>query len=472
MTTHPDPHENTISAPSGTENVVRDYVRSAASRLAEVLKDSAIEWDTETRWIREADGHVRPRKVHTRIVRQLTEEWFSALPDYQACIDQLRADAVIGTQLDRLIGTRMSALCIEANHLLHLLFLTMLDDQGNVSFSDERFNAKWCELDSFFRAGEIAFKMIAPLPHLVVPTFPLRLNDTLEIDRLTDNEMTRCCREGVLRPVSSRFPYIQDQIAIGIRRTTPLPKLIMDEEAPQQQSGKPDDEGSFGARPLDRADLVIDDVLTAIRLFKQTWIRAAGYISWTDALWLDAGMSFRVSRQWPYGGPFTLSDDEMPSFLELWRLLERGAARYAFSIRRFNLAFDRELPVDRIVDLVIAAEGLFLGDMDDKYRGEIRFRFALRAAQFIDHPGYGKRDVFQIMRRAYDARSAVVHTGASPSDTQLPGDKGASLSSFIDVVEDLVRRALRKTLTMKEDAKKLRSSEYWDGLLFPPDQAI
>jgi hypothetical protein len=35
-------------------------------------------------------------------------------------------------------------------------------------------------------------------------------------------------------------------------------------------------------------------------------------------------------------------------------------------MHRFNLAFDRGLIADRIVDLVIAAEALFLGDLDVK----------------------------------------------------------------------------------------------------------
>lgn len=107
---------------------------------------------------------------------------------------------------------------------------------------------------------------------------------------------------------------------------------------------------------------------------------------------------------------------EAPHFLELWRLLEAGSAQIAFSLRRFNLAFDRELLDDRIVDLVIAAESLFLGDLGVQDRGELRFRFAIRAAKFIEYLTYSERDVYQVMRRAYDARSAIVH-GGSPKDT-------------------------------------------------------
>ncbi len=202
----------------------------------------------------------------------------------------------------------------------------------------------------------------------------------------------------------------------------------------------------------------VDDVLSALRLFKHTQIRTAGHATWTDSYWLKGGTSYRVLGQWPYGGKFELSEGEVPQFLELWRLLEEGAARFGFSIHRFNLAFDRGLLADRIVDLVIAAEALFLGDLDEQYRGELRFRFALRAAKFIEHPNYGEHDIFRVMRRAYDARSAIVH-GGSPKDTSLPDNQSAKLPTFIDAIEELVRLGLRKALSMKEDGKKMRQAE-------------
>ena len=171
--------------------------------------------------------------------------------------------------------------------------------------------------------------------------------------------------------------------------------------------------------------------------------------------------------QWPYfgHGKIELSKDEVPQFLDLWCLLEEGAGHFSFSIHRYNLAFDRGLLVDRIVDLVIAAEALFLADLDVHDCGELRFRFALRAAKFIEHPIYSERDIFRVMRRAYDARSAIVH-GGSPKDTRLPDNQAASLPTFIDAIEDLVRLGLRKALSMKEDGKKLRQAEYWDTLMF------
>lgn len=462
MSTPPqaDTPETPISAE--TEHILHDFVRHTVSRLSEIVKDSAPEFKDNTRWERGTDGHFRERKKRVRRLSPiLSEECLRSLSDYQPCLECLKSDVVVGPHLDRLVGTSMSGFHLEANSIVMSLLYAMLDDEGRLAFTDERFRSKWTELVGFFTEGRIATKIVAPLPYLVVSAWPLQLSSELVLDRLTDDEVTRCYQVGVIRPHSLSFPLIRGAVAVGIRRTIFLPKLIGrgDETNEPLEAG----EGSFGNRPLLRDDLVVDDVLSAMRLFKSTQIRTAGLASWTDSPWMNAGTSFRVLGRWPYGGKFELVEGEVPCFLKLWHTLEEGAADLAFSIRRFNLAFDRELLEDRIVDLVIAAEALFLSDLGKQDR-EIRFRFALRAAKFIEHPNYSEQDIFRVMRQAYDARSAIVH-GGSPQETHLPDNKSASLQTFIDAIEELVRLGLYKALLMKEDRKQMRQAAYWHDLL-------
>jgi len=56
--------------------------------------------------------------------------------------------------------------------------------------------------------------------------------------------------------------------------------------------------------------------------------------------------------------------------------------------------------------------------------------------------------------------------GGSPDDTSLPDNPSANLLTFIDAIEELVRRGLRKALSMKEDGANLRQTEYWENLIF------
>ena len=464
MTTQPQPDAHSAQLSAETEPAVRDFLRAAVSRLSDSLKNKAPEWEADSRWERGTDGHFREGAKRKRTVWPiLTDEWLRSVPEYDTCVEHLRCDPVVGSHLDRLVGTNHSATLLNPNRILLPLIYELLNPDRDLASTDNRFDCGWRELVGFFAGDRIKCKMVAPLPYLVLPTFPLRLNDEIVLDRLTEDEVTRCCQISVLRLMPPGFPFISSDVAVGVRRTMLVPKLIRTGEEPQEPP-KDGDEGSFGSRPLLQDDLVIDDVLSALRLFKHTRVRSAGHVSWTDSPWLKYGTSYRVLGQWPYGSGFELSESELPQFLELWRLLEEGAARFGFSIHRFNLAFDRGLLADRIVDMVIAAESLFLGDLDVPERGELRFRFALRAAKFIEHPVYGERELFHVMRRAYDARSAIVH-GGSPKDTRLPDNKSANLSAFIDAIEELVRLGLCKGLSMGDDGKKLRQAEYWEDLL-------
>jgi hypothetical protein len=461
MTMQPQIDSN-VSISVQTQRVIRDFMRDALSQLSAALKDSVSEFEFETAWKRGTDDQFREHKTRVRkLPPMLSDEWLRSLPNYQTCVDLLKADVIVGPQLDRLVGTSKSRFRLEASNILWALIAAMVKDEGH-EFTDEEFNLRLRELTSLFCVDRIAYKTISPLPYLTLPGFPIQLNDEIVLDHLTDDEVTRCHQVGVLQPHFPRYPLINAKVAIGIRKTTLLPKVIEGLGEPDQSSTA---EGRFGNRSLFRDDLVIDDVLSALRLFKRSQIRPTGFATWTDSPWLSGGTSFRVLGQCQYGGGLELSEDEIPEFLELWRLLENGPGLFGFSIHRFNLAFDRGLLADRIVDLVIAAESLFLGDLDEKYRGELRFRFALRAAKFIEHAAYSEHDVFRVMRQAYDARSAVVH-GGSPKETRLPDNQSATLPTFIDAIEDLVRRGLRKALSMREDGKSVRQAEYWDALLF------
>ena len=454
--------KNEASVSSETERLIRHFVRAAVTQLP-VLSGEIIQLEDHAQWERFSDGHFHIRKKGTSTPWPLqSDKWLQSLTDYRPCIDRMMSDVVIGPHLNRLVGTSMSALLLVADNILLSLIHSMRNEQGSVEFTDERFDCEFKEWVRFFSASEVATRMVAPLRYLIAP-FPIRLNTEILLDRLTDEEVTRCAHVAVLRPVSEQFPVIRGEAAAGVRRTQLWPKVIRS-EAETRQMIDMEDEGAFGSRPAFRDDLVVEDVLSALRLLKHTQIRAAGLAIWKDARWLDNEISYQLLSDWPYGQRFELLDGEVEQFLHLWQLLEACAGRFEFAIHRFNLAFDRLRWDDRIIDLVIAAESLFLNDISAKDRGELRFRFALRAAKFIEHPSYSQYDVFGVMRRAYDVRSTIVH-GGRPKETSLPDNPSATAPEFVDRIEELMRLALRKALSLREEGSRLRQSEYWDSLV-------
>ncbi|MGZ8942639.1 MAG: hypothetical protein ACXW00_07730 [Methylobacter sp.] len=443
---------------NNTKDTLREFMRNAIPLLIEILRASPLAWDFDAQWERKADGHFRAynkRLWHWSSIPN--RNWLFSLPNYQTCVDHLKSDPIIGPHLDSCIGTELFSLPFDPEEILTSLIYTMLDDEGHLVFTDERFDEKWDEWLNLFENDQIPCNMVAPIPYLTLPEYPLRLNCDLVLDRLTDDEVTRCYQAGVIRPDSPRMPFIPGEIGIRIRKKTFLPKLILSGNT-VHKTQEPEKEGNFGNRPFLQSDLVIEDVLSALRLFKHGNISSKGHVKWVDAIKLNTGTSFQVLGHYPNFGAYQLSENEVPQFLELWHLLGEWAACFSFSIHRFNLSFERRLLADRIVDLVIAAESLFLRDSgDEKYRGEIRFRFSLRAAKFIEHPSYNEREIFRKMRDAYDERSAIVHGGKPTKKLTL---------TFIEEIEDFVRIGIRKALSMGSAGNKLEKSEYWNDLMF------
>jgi hypothetical protein len=161
-----------------------------------------------------------------------------------------------------------------------------------------------------------------------------------------------------------------------------------------------------------------------------------------------------------------LNSSEAAEFPTLWRELERSKD-FRFievAIRRFGYAGERNRPDDRLVDLIIAAESLFLSDTAEAgERGELRFRLALRFAYYVDSLPLSRPVHFRHMR-AYDARSALVHGGEpDPKILSLPGQGRFSLETFVESVNQSLRLALIKAVSTPQYGNKQLVD--WDSLI-------
>jgi len=131
------------------------------------------------------------------------------------------------------------------------------------------------------------------------------------------------------------------------------------------------------------------------------------------------------------------------------------------AIQRFGYAGERNRPEDRLVDLMIAAESLFLNASE---RDELSFRLALRFAYYVDIPGFSRAERFKHMRNAYNARSALVHGGEQdPRLLTLPGEGRVTLERFVEAVEQSVRLALVKAVSSSPHGD--RQLIDWDTLI-------
>jgi hypothetical protein len=316
--------------------------------------------------------------------------------------------------------------------------------------------------------------VLAPVADLLVVGSPIRVKDGVEIDELTSNEIAAALMFGAETVTEfAQLPFFGPaRIPPTVEVPPPTFAVRSSYTAPVVRGGGTPEQVNATVAAQQEAIRVAEEVLLTLRLLKpgRVGLRAILTVkSQPDGVWPSGRHPLERGRRMR-GDPYVLNADEGADVAELYQQLARSRSSSKLidaAARRFADAAGRSRPDDEIVDLVIAAESLFLGEVGSpKDRGEIAYRFATRAASFTDGTNGERRQVLTLMRDAYRARSGIVHSGRL-DEAKLCGLDGqpASAGAFTDELENLVRQALRKA--MARVASGLSWPPDWDELLFP-----
>ena len=236
-----------------------------------------------------------------------------------------------------------------------------------------------------------------------------------------------------------------------------------------QDGARPNDDGQVRLPPHRPVGGPAESALEALRTFKKGRVRLTGLIQVTEqgGGWSASGGPAPGTGGF-WWGDYQVDEADAEPFKAYWERLRTARKRRLIdnAVRRFTYSADRYRADDRLVDLVIAAETLFLGDAGNpQERGELRYRFALRASFYVESAGADRRALFRFMRNSYDARSAIVHGGVpEPRLLQSLDGHRLTLAEYADALEDVLRRAVHKALDTA-DAAATGSLVDWDELI-------
>jgi hypothetical protein len=431
---------------------LEDFARRAAGHLDGVTRRRSMMWD---QWDRDRDGVFRRRDRAVGWRWNLFDD-LESLPGYDHVCRALRDDPCIGSQVDTLVGTHMSSSRIEPGNVIRGIVNESYGKARKPSFNELRFASALDRWRDFFESSSFPVRLVAPLPGAIIDQHPLKVDgDDLVIDRLTDPEVAAALSTGLAAAFPADSPIFAGDL-VGARRICWLDKVVSDEGL---DASTLDGDGVFGRRPIIRLDLFSDDVATVLRLHSSASVVVSGALLLSTELG-SRGMSWNV-RQRPSNiiGNIRLTAADLSPLQDLWGDLRRNGSStrkrpppIAFS--RFTTAFDRPTLQDRLVDLMISAEAIFLqDDGSPEDRGELSFRLALRAARFIADPARDKVAVFDEMKKAYALRSRLVH-----------GATHATTPSDVDQVAELLRLALTQALAAVRRGESFGTTHFWKNL--------
>ena len=389
------------------------------------------------------------------------------LAEYRELVDALEDDAIIGPRLgnDTVGGAGMGGGACQRETITEALVVKLIEESGGLDPSPEVVEDTVDAWLAHLRRESETMIVFAPLADLVVVGSPVQVKDGVVIDELTSDEIAAALMLGA--ETVTEFGYTPGGLA-GPPTVDVAPTFAVRTSytAPVVRGGGTPDQVNATVAAQQEAIRVVEEVLLSLRLLKPGRVRLRAIVtikSQPDGLWPSSRHPPEPGRRMR-GDPYLLTADDSVDLAALYRQLTSSRSSKKVidaAARRFADAAGRSRADDEIVDLVIAAESLFLGKGVSG-----AYPFAARAASFIDGTNRQRRQVFAFMRDAYRARNGVVHNGRL-DEAKLRGSDGrvASASEFTDELEGFVRQALMKAVTLV--ASGSRWPPDWDELLFP-----
>lgn len=445
---------------------LKAYVFVALQTLQRLAEGKAlkIRLINDHKWVKQEDNTFVKRT-------QLVPDWGSifmdaekelkGLPEYKKCSDEIQKDQVIARHLNTLVGTPLWRYSVQETRVMDGIAIRILNKQNDFKFNDEIFDHEYFKMEDAFYSPTIPCEMMVLLPGFSADVFPVELDDETKIDILMDEENIECLEHGVI--VAQLGGTFSKGPMFAVRIKYQCEKVI------GQESGEAASKESSRERSIEER---LFDVIHALRVFK------AGVCSYSAILRYSPSYLFEGISYWqPLGSmapelfiKYLLSKAETEDFRRFWNAFQSENVKNRkfldIALRRFSYANERSRSEDKIIDLLIAAEALFLTDSGDaKERGEMRFRLALRAGLFSDGEVVSKKNVYDHMRYAYDIRSTIVH-GGKPV---LPKSKqDGSLEEFVKNTTEYLRTALHKAIDLAAQSKLPKGSlAEWDSMIFP-----
>jgi Apea-like HEPN len=383
-------------------------------------------------------------------IRLEVDRRYHGTPDHRKCIEALAQHPTIGPRLNTLVGSLVSSRRLEADEIPDRLVWRQLEHQ---SFNESVFS-EFDELYAWLTRKRESYIVIAPLSGLALEAGPIRLRPGTELDRMSDEEVIGCLQFRLIQSMGSvDFVRVPLRFAVRIREEVPI--VVGDADLSVEEATV------FTQRWASRVESVID----ALRLFKPGLVSVPGIVYFPDG-----GLDGRMYSALPSPAPSPLPSymrgegyrltvsDEAP-FPDLWRALGSrrvtGHKPLATALRRFSLAGGRSSPEDQIIDLMIAAEALFLpGEAQ-----ESAHKLSLRSAALLSDVE-PLCDVFRHMKRAYNARSKLAHGGETGPMKWADGSP-ATLADYVERVSRYMRLAVQRLARSAANREALATSD-WD----------
>jgi len=369
------------------------------------------------------------------------------------CVQQLGADSVIAQHLGTLVGHDQSRVRIDEERVLnHLLWDCCIKRKANED-RESLFDKVYNDLESFFDSDVLLMSATAPLAGVSAPRGTWNIDDSCRLVSLEEKEAAERFAEIVpvkMEKHSQRTWFLEPAVYVEI--DTQEAKIIGQTESRPRQP-------LYSNRISER----VESVVTAMRLHKSGRF-AIPFISSRCRNRMPflgiTSVGFRMGALDIFPGSFELDDEDMRQVVAMIPLVSAAQKQtksvLPVSFRWFNKASEETDDEDKLIALAITAEAFFLKDAE----GELSHRLAERVALHNGVDSISKKRLYRLSKRAYDARSKLVHGAA------LKPQLHSSLRNLVSQFEHELRQSLRASISQDPRTRPCDHPDRWLDLLW------
>jgi hypothetical protein len=430
-------------------------VPQALTRLAQMQPDGPrfITLPDQDGWARDSQEifRQRTRRVWDHPGELIAPWWWRELPAEAALQAALRAHPEVLKRLDNQVGFPFSTRSRDVRTILILQFLSpQVLDKDTYDFHPELFDNCYNRLEAGLLQQQVHMIEIVPLLGLTAALEPLELHDGLSIRPLTDLELSAGIQvlgipvEAGAGTTNLTVSYL-NQHALVRTHTYPI------HYGPLAEPVVPLALPSF-AEPANR-------LVTALRLVCGGTVTLGRPIQLQDPQDFDAHPGYSASNT-----PVDIPDLTSPTVIQDAGQLRAVTAVSAvlalpavtgdrplmMALRRLHAAANRAAPEDKLIDLLIAAEALFITRNGLNAHGSKSDKLAAGAVALLSGaPALAATDanIEQHIVSAYRYRNHLMHADtAAPAIRLLSGAATSDLAALTADLHRLMRHALLTTL--------------------------
>ncbi|MFX0134872.1 MAG: hypothetical protein ACFFDN_14620 [Candidatus Hodarchaeota archaeon] len=313
------------------------------------------------------------------------------------------------------------------SHIYGLFISRMLQSTQSLEFNQNIFDSLYSEFEEFIYGKYDKFKVLVPLINFYSDIENINIGNNIYITKISEQELRELWEIswGINIP-RNHLNKIGWWISFIVKK--------------EKQTN------TIFSNPPHDVNNTVEQIITTLRLFKigllginfiykipLGWRKGSLHSSPTD---IDT-ISVPVDLSAPIynGKDFRLFKKEIQKF-QLFQSNIRNALKTMskhtqISVRRFNMAYERNRPLDKLIDYWISLEALF-GDSE----GEMSYKVPLRATCFIRE----SFDTFKDLKEWYAIRSYIVHGGIRNKRKEKAYLK--KINQDIKTLESYVRKCL------------------------------